>query len=82
MAFDPHPLVQAFATFEMPADLVKDYGYTELSDEIRGNFFGRNWARMHGLDPDELSAALADDEFASADIAPPWSAIRGSAVSA
>jgi predicted TIM-barrel fold metal-dependent hydrolase len=82
MAFHPHPLVEAFASFEMPADLVKDYGYPELTDEIRANIFGRNWARMQGLDPDELLDAVSDDEYADGDVAPPWSVIRGSAVGA
>ena len=79
MAFHPAPLVTAFWNFTMPPDMVQDYGYPELTDEIKAKILGKNWARMHGLDPDSLSASVADDatsETREREVREPWSELR------
>jgi len=59
----PRPLLEAFARFEMPQNMVEGYGYPELTDDAKADILGRNFARVHGLDIDELAAAVQGDEI-------------------
>jgi predicted TIM-barrel fold metal-dependent hydrolase len=73
------PVLEAFAGFEMPVDLVEQRGYPEVTDEIRAQVFGGNALRLYGLRESEVLAALRDDEFerAKADGYPsPWGVLR------
>jgi uncharacterized protein len=63
-AFHPQPLLEGFANFEMPEDFVEEYGYPELTSEMKADILGRNAARMHGLDIDRLAGDIKDDELA------------------
>jgi predicted TIM-barrel fold metal-dependent hydrolase len=72
----PRPVIEAFADFRMPPELVEG-GYPELTEEAKGNIFGRNFARMHGLDLDDIRAKIAADDIEAEKIAnglkAPWS---------
>ncbi|MFH5821868.1 amidohydrolase family protein [Georgenia sp. AZ-5] len=77
----PQPMLEALYDFEMPQDLVGDYGYPPITPEVRAGILGLNFARLHGLDPDALRAGIADDEFARAKVAgrqPRWSGVTAS----
>jgi hypothetical protein len=78
----PWPLIQKFLEFEMPRDLVEDYGYPEVTDEIKRGILGANFLRMHGLDAGEVKASIAGDRWSDrqqAGLDAPWSHFRGSA---
>jgi hypothetical protein len=62
----PQPTIEAFARFRMPG----------LDDGAVADMFGRNFARLHGIDVDATLAACASDEFGvGRDLAPPWSTV-------
>ncbi|MFA4928054.1 MAG: amidohydrolase family protein [Patulibacter sp.] len=75
-ATNPHPrfLLEAFADFELPDDVP-----ATLDARARELILGGNLLRMHGIDPVQRRAALADDEFARRIAADgrrePWSTV-------
>jgi predicted TIM-barrel fold metal-dependent hydrolase len=72
----PAPVLEAFAKFEMPEDMMEDYGYPQLTDEIKADILHGNFARMHGLDVEAMARAIENDELAqlrAAGGAKPWS---------
>ena len=76
MFVHPAPVLEAFARFEIPDDMRTDYGYPELTREIKQDILARNFAKMHGLDIDQLAKAIEGDELAqrrAAGGAKPWS---------
>jgi len=58
------PFEEAFWNFQMPRDLVEDYGYPPLTDEVKRKIFGLNAARLAGFDPEALRRQTKSDEFA------------------
>lgn len=42
--------VEGFRNFKMPHDLQEQYGYPEVTDEIKKKIFGENLARLLGID--------------------------------
>ncbi len=38
-------------------------GYPPLTDEVKADILGRNYARLHGIDVDAAQAAIAGDEL-------------------
>ena len=63
MFVHPAPVLEAFANFQFPEDMIEGYGYPELTDEIKGKILSGNFARMHGLDVHELARNIEDDEI-------------------
>ncbi len=49
----PQPQIEAFKTFTISQEFQEQYGYPELTDEIRAKIFGLNAARLYGIDPEE-----------------------------
>jgi predicted TIM-barrel fold metal-dependent hydrolase len=75
----PRPLLEAFDGYELPAEVIEEHGYPQLTDQDRRNILGENVLRLHGVDHGALRAAVAGDEFelARADgYRRPWSALR------
>jgi uncharacterized protein len=71
----PAPILDAFAAFQFRDDLQAEYGYPELTYEMKADIFGRNYARTHGLDIEELARAVEGDALATkraAGVPPPW----------
>lgn len=69
----PRPLLDAFAAFEMPADL------PPLTDEIRTKILGGNALRIHGLDGEAIRRQIAGDAFEHEKAdgpSPYWSRLR------
>jgi hypothetical protein len=49
----------------MKEELIKKYKYPELTDEVKGKVFGRNAARLFGVDPAEKRKAIKADKLTS-----------------
>jgi uncharacterized protein len=79
----PRPILEAFAGYELPADVIDEHGFAQLTEQDRRNILGENALRLHGLDAVEVRARVADDEFErarGAGYAPPWNLIRSGRV--
>jgi len=48
----PQPQIEAFRTLTISEELQTLYGYPPLTDAIKAKIFGRNAARIYGIDPD------------------------------
>jgi predicted TIM-barrel fold metal-dependent hydrolase len=75
----PRPLLEAFADYEIPADVADRLGCPPLSDEIRRKIVGENALRLHGLNAAAVRDRVADDTFETEKrqgLAPPWSLLR------
>ena len=42
--------VQGFREFQFSPELMEDYGYPEITDEVRRKIFGENLAGLLGID--------------------------------
>jgi uncharacterized protein len=60
----PDPLLQAFADYQLPQEVLDELGCPQLTHSDRRNILGGNALRLHGLDADDVRARTADDEFA------------------
>jgi uncharacterized protein len=70
------PQIEKFAAFEMPEDLQAQYGYPEVTREIKAKIFAGNFARLHGWDLDQMVKDIPNDELRQAQEngpASPWS---------
>lgn len=69
MAAHPRPLLEAFAAFQYPESMLAQSGLMsplpQITEEDKRNILGRNYARMAGLDIEQLQAASRNDEFDS-----------------
>jgi uncharacterized protein len=45
----PRPLVEAFHAFEMPGQLIEQFGYPEVTPEYKRLIFGQNALNLHGI---------------------------------
>lgn len=59
----PQPVLEAFEAFKMPKQLVTDMGYPEVTDDMKRDILGGNFARMHGWAIDEMAQRISGDEF-------------------
>lgn len=76
MALHPRPLIEKFWQFEMPEDLMEGYGYPPLTKAAKRKIFAENFARLHGLNLQNLAEAISGDERRrrqQAKLAEPWS---------
>jgi predicted TIM-barrel fold metal-dependent hydrolase len=74
----PRPLIEAFADYELPAQLLEERGYRQLTEQDRRNILGENLLGMHDLTPADIEAREPDayDAARAEGLAPPWSNIR------
>lgn len=71
----PQPFLERFWDFEIPKQMQEEYGYPELTEEIKRQILGLNHARLLGWDVPELRAKLASDPVGMAKtLEQPWSA--------
>ena len=47
----PQDQIESFRAFSISSEFQETYGYPALTDEVKTKIFGRNAARLHGLDP-------------------------------
>ena len=74
MLYHPQPYLQAFWNFQMPRDLVEDYGFPEVTEDDKRAILGLNQARLLGLNIEDLKLRIADDAFGGREeLAEPWS---------
>lgn len=74
VAAHPKPGLEAFWDFEMPEDLVSDYGMPPLTREGKQKTLSGNLARVLGLDLESMAAQYAGDRFSQqTELAKPWS---------
>ncbi len=72
----PRPVLEAFARLEMPQDMIDGDGYPPLTDGVKADILGLNFARLHGIDVRAVQAAIADDDLSRKrrdGLAEPWS---------
>lgn len=75
MAVHPRPFVEAFWNFQMPKDLVEQYGVPPITSEMKEKILGLNHARDLKLDVGDMRKRCAGDEFSRLlALAAPWSA--------
>lgn len=59
----PQTVLEAMYDFQIPMERTEGYGIPQITPEMRNGILGLNFARLHGLDPQERLAAITDDEF-------------------
>lgn len=59
----PQDQIQALRTFEISEEFQERYGYPALTPEIKAKIFGRNSARLYGVDPVTEPCEFAPDEL-------------------
>jgi predicted TIM-barrel fold metal-dependent hydrolase len=72
----PRPVLEAFARLEMPQDMMEGDGYPPLTEEVKADILGLNYAALHGIDIGRIQRAIADDELTRIrrqGLARPWS---------
>ena len=57
----PQPQIAAFRSFQIDPALAQEYGYPELTPEIKAKVFGLNAARLYGIDPEAQRCAIQRD---------------------
>ena len=57
--FHPQWALEAFWNFELPQDLVDGYGYPQLTQEAKRKILGGNLLRLHGMEEDQVRAAVS-----------------------
>ncbi len=77
----PQPLIEAIWDFEFPEDMRSEYGYPELTDEMKAKILGLNALESLHLDPDAVRERIAGDEWEQAradrsERPDPWSSIE------
>ncbi|HSG15671.1 MAG TPA: amidohydrolase family protein [Anaerolineae bacterium] len=55
----PQWALQEFWDFELPQDLVDEYGYPPLTKQAKRKILGENLLRLHGMDVEATKTALA-----------------------
>jgi len=61
----PQWQINAMKAFQMPEQLQEEFGYPELTDEIKAKIFGLNSAGLYGVDVDELRCTIVDDPIST-----------------
>jgi hypothetical protein len=72
----PRPVIEAFARLEMPEEMIESDGYSPLTDAVKADILGLNFARLHGIDIGRVKDSIADDDLAQqrrGGLVPPWS---------
>ena len=60
----PQWVIDAFKRFQISDELCDKFGYKKLTPEDKALIFGRNAARIYGIDPDEQRTMLPGDSVA------------------
>jgi len=75
----PKLALDAFLDFQMPNDLVEDYGMPQLTRAMKEKILGLNYLAMHDIDPAQFRQDTKDDEVSRRQANgpdEPWSNVR------
>jgi predicted TIM-barrel fold metal-dependent hydrolase len=76
----PQPLIETLWDWDFPEDMKEEYGYPDLTDDVKERILGLNALDMHDIDPDELRDRIEGDEWErkrdEAEKPEPWSSIE------
>ena len=67
----PQWQIDALKTFRMPPQMIEEFGYPEITDDMRAKIFGRNAARLYKINVDEVRCTVPSDKLAQAKAAYP-----------
>jgi hypothetical protein len=59
----PQSQIERMRRLKMPEDLMKKYGYSQLTDEIKTQIFGTNAAKLFGIDINANRKAIQADRL-------------------
>jgi predicted TIM-barrel fold metal-dependent hydrolase len=77
VAHHPRPFIELFWKFKIPESMMEDFGYPQLTEEIKRKILGLNHARFLGMDIAALRREHRKDEFGKlTQMAEPWSKAR------
>ena len=62
----PQWSIEAFRKFVMPDELIAGYGYPEITDADKELIFGRNVARIYGINVEEMKIQFRSDKISQA----------------
>ncbi|MBM4267638.1 MAG: amidohydrolase [Deltaproteobacteria bacterium] len=62
----PQWQINALKTFQMPQRLMDEFGYPEITTDIKRQIFGLNAARLYKVDVDEVRCTLPSDPLTQA----------------
>ena len=65
----PQWLIEAFRRFQIPESLQSEFGYAPITSADKELIFGRNLAKLYGVDIAEARKAFPDDAFSTAKLA-------------
>lgn len=57
----PQWQIEAFRRLKMPADFIRNFGFKPLTDKVKRKIFGRNAARVYGIDAKARLKAIPGD---------------------
>jgi len=60
----PQPQIEAFRKLTISEEFQNRYGYPALTQELREKVFGRNGAKLYGIDPDKTRCAVDTSKLA------------------
>ena len=66
----PQWQIAALKTFRMPQHLMEEFGYPEITDEIKAQIFGLNAALLYGIDPDAMRCTVPPELVPSSTATP------------
>ncbi len=62
----PQPQIEAFRALQISRELQEQYGYPELTPEIKRKILGLNAARIYGIDPDAVRCQIDESKLGRA----------------
>ncbi|MEW6272635.1 MAG: amidohydrolase family protein [Thermodesulfobacteriota bacterium] len=62
----PQPQIEFFRALEISPELQEQYGYPELTSDIKQKIFGLNAARIYGIDPDAVRCTIDESKLGRA----------------
>lgn len=65
----PQWQIDALKTFRMPDRMIEEFGYPQITEDIKRQIFGLNAARLYKLDPEEVRCTLPGDQLAAVKLA-------------
>lgn len=77
--FHPQPIIDAITGMSFSEQLLDRYRIGQLTERQKADILGGNYARMAGLDVDQIAKATADDEFTGAPRQEPYASWRATA---